>query len=52
MVDTNKLEQSEQFWTNNYEQAVQTLIIYNPNKTIIAKNGVIVDAFANIYNAF
>ncbi|MGB5646601.1 TlpA family protein disulfide reductase [Muriicola sp.] len=52
MVDTNKLEHSEQFWTNNYEKAVQTLIIYNPNKTIIARNGVIVDAFANIYNPF
>jgi hypothetical protein len=52
MVDSNNLDRSEQFWTSNYEQAVQTLIVYNPNKTIIARNGVIVDAFANIYRSF
>ncbi len=52
MVDGNNLDPSEQFWTSNYEQAVQTLIVYNPNKTIVAKNGIIVDAFANIYRSF
>ncbi len=52
MVETYGLDPDEQFWTNNYKHAVQTLIVYNPNKTIIAKDGIIIDAFANIYNAF
>jgi hypothetical protein len=29
-----------------------SLIIYDPNKSIIARNGVIVDAFANMYTSF
>lgn len=53
MVDSNNLDSSEQFWTSNFEQAVQTLIVYNsPNKSIVAKNGIIINAFANIYNTF
>jgi hypothetical protein len=53
MVDANDLDRSQQYWTNNFEKAAQTFIVYNnPNKTIIAKNGVIIDAFGNIYSSF
>jgi len=52
MVQSSGLDQSEQFWTENYDETVQTLIVYNPNKTIIAKDGKIVDAFSHIFRSF
>lgn len=52
MLEANNLDKEEQFWTDDFEQVARTLIVYDPNKGIIAKNGVIVDAFANVYSSF
>ncbi|NNL39637.1 MAG: hypothetical protein HKO75_07245 [Flavobacteriaceae bacterium] len=52
MVKTSGLDPSEQYWTEDYDETVHTLIVYNPNKAIIAKDGKIVDAFAHIFRSF
>ena len=52
MVKLNGLDESEQFWTEDYDQTVQTLIVYDPNKAILSKNGKIVDAFSHLYRSF
>ncbi|MEX0291206.1 MAG: TlpA family protein disulfide reductase [Flavobacteriaceae bacterium] len=52
IIEINNLKKSEQFWTENFEEAAHTLIVYDANKSIIAKNGIIVDAFANVYSSF
>ncbi len=52
LVDAYGLDKNEQFWINDYDKAARTLVVYDPNKSIISKDGIIIDAFANIYNLF
>lgn len=52
MLETYQLNKSEQYWAEDYENVARTLIVYDPNKSIIANNGIIVDAFANVYSSF
>jgi hypothetical protein len=52
MVENNQLAKEEQFWASNFTEIAHTLIVYDPNKSIIAKDGKIVDAFANVYSSF
>jgi alkyl hydroperoxide reductase subunit AhpC len=52
ILEANNLSVEEQFWADDFEEVARTLIVYDPNKGIIAKNGMIVDAFANVYNSF
>jgi len=52
LLELNQLDKSEQYWTDNFEEATHTLVVYDPNKSIIAKDGIIVDAFANVYSSF
>jgi len=52
LVEIHKLDKSEQYWADNFEEVAHTLIVYDRNKSIIARNGVIVDAFANVYSSF
>jgi len=52
IIETNDMSVEEQFWADDFEEVARTLIVYDPNKGIIAKNGLIVDAFANVYNSF
>ncbi len=52
LLETNQLDKEEQYWTDNFEKVAHTLIVYDPNKSIIAKDGVIVNAFANVYSSF
>lgn len=52
MVKTSGLDESEQYWTDDYDQTVQTLIVYDPNKAILTKNGKIIDAFSHLYRSF
>ncbi len=52
MVQTSGLDETEQFWTEDYDQTVQTLIVYDPNKAILSKNGKIIDAFSHLYRSF
>lgn len=52
IIEANNLEKSEQFWTENFEEASHTLVVYDANKSIICKDGIIVDAFANVWSSF
>ena len=52
MVESSGLEKEHQFWAPDSDEFAHKLIVYEPNKTIIAKNGKIVDAFANVYTYF
>jgi hypothetical protein len=52
LVESNKLNEAEQYWAEDFMDVAHSLIIYDPNKSIIARNGVIVDAFANMYTSF
>ena len=52
MLDEYELDKSEQYWAENYEEVAHALVVYDPFKSIIAKDGFIVDAFANVYSSF
>ncbi|MBT8184105.1 MAG: redoxin domain-containing protein, partial [Eudoraea sp.] len=52
IVEANNLDSNEQYWTENFEEASHTLVVYDANKSIICKDGVIVDAFANVWSSF
>ncbi|WP_019669504.1 TlpA family protein disulfide reductase [Eudoraea adriatica] len=52
MLEVSQLDKNEQFWTENFEEVAHTLIVYDPNRSIIANDGIIVDAFANVYTSF
>jgi len=52
IVEANNLDRSEQYWTENFEEASHTLVVYDANKSIICKDGLIVDAFANVWSSF
>ena len=52
ILEANNMSKEEQFWADDFEEVARTLIVYDPNKGIIAKNGMIVDAFANVYKSF
>jgi hypothetical protein len=52
LVETYDLDKNEQLWINDYDKAASALVVYDPNKSIIAKDGIIIDAFANIYKSF
>ena len=52
MLTEYELDQSEQYWAENFEEVAHSLVVYDPFKSIIADNGLIVDAFANVYSSF
>ncbi|WP_297793450.1 transaldolase [uncultured Eudoraea sp.] len=52
MLEQAQLDKSEQYWTENFDDVAHTLIVYDPNRGIITNNGIIVDAFANVYTSF
>ncbi len=52
MLEVAQLDKSEQFWTENFKDVANTLIVYDPNRGIITNDGIIVDAFANVYSSF
>jgi hypothetical protein len=52
MLEVSQLDKSEQFWTENFDEVAHTLIVYDRNRSIIANDGIIVDAFANVYTSF
>jgi len=52
MIDLKQLDVRTQFRTSNTEELVETLILDYPNKSVITKNGVIANAFADIYTSF
>lgn len=52
MVESSGLDKSNQFWAPDSDEFAHKLIVYEPNKSIICKDGKIVDAFANVYTSF
>ena len=52
LIEVSDLDKSQQYWTNDFEDLAHTLVIYDPNRGIITKDGKIVNAFANVYNSF
>lgn len=52
LLESYSLNEKEQYWAKNFDKVTHTLILSNPNKCIIAKDGMIVDAFANVYRSF
>ncbi len=52
LLDSHGLDKSEQYWAEDYDQITHTLIISDQNKSIVAENGIILDAFANVYRSF
>lgn len=52
MLDEYELDKSEQYWVENFKEVAHSLVVYDPFKSVIAKDGLIVDAFANVYTSF
>lgn len=52
LMDAKRLDRDQQYRTENFDELAKTLIFDDFNKVIIAKNGFIVDGFANLYTSF
>lgn len=53
IVEENNMNKSEQFWTDDYKDIARKLVVYDDwFKSVIVKDGQIVDAFANVYYSF
>lgn len=52
LIDAHGLDKSEQYWSDDFDKITHTLIISDQNKSIVAENGIILDAFANVYRSF
>jgi len=51
MIDSKKLDKKKQYKSINYKTITDTLVISKLNKVIVLKDGIIVNAFSNIYSA-
>ena len=52
MIKSYGLESENQFWAPNFEEIAHKLVVYHPYKSILAKDGKIVDGFANLNSSF
>ncbi|RDY61357.1 TlpA family protein disulfide reductase [Flagellimonas nanhaiensis] len=52
MMEENQLDKSSQFYGEDFKEIQTTMIIDGLNKCVIAKDTLIVDAFANLYYSF
>ncbi len=52
MIEAKKLDLSTQFRSDDFEALYNALIISYGNKSIICEDGLVVDAFADIYTSF
>jgi thiol-disulfide isomerase/thioredoxin len=52
LLESQNLNPSEQYWAEDYDTFRHSLLISELNKSIIARDGIIVDAFANVYQSF
>ncbi|NNJ37774.1 MAG: hypothetical protein HKP23_00860 [Flavobacteriaceae bacterium] len=52
LLETFGLDKSKQYWADDFDRVTHTLIIADPNKSIVAQDGIILDAFANVYRSF
>jgi len=51
LIESKGLDKSLQFRADNFEQLTDSLIVYPMNKVVIAKDSLIVNAFANLYTS-
>ncbi|MDM9631916.1 TlpA family protein disulfide reductase [Robiginitalea aurantiaca] len=52
MVSTYGLNAEDQYWAEDFEDFAHTLVVYHPYKSIVARNGKIVNGFANLNTSF
>lgn len=52
LLSSNQLDMEKQFRTDDFENLKNALVIGGLNKGIITKDGLIVDAFADLYTSF
>jgi len=52
LVDSYGLEPADQFWAGDFEKFVQTLVVDNTYKSVLVKDGKIVNGFANLNTSF
>jgi hypothetical protein len=52
LLSSNQLDMEKQFRTDDFENLKNALVIGGLNKGIITKDGLIVDAFADLYSSF
>lgn len=52
LVQAYGLDPEQQFWAEDFETFAHTLVVYHPYKTIVAREGKIVDGFANLNTSF
>jgi hypothetical protein len=52
MVSAYGLVPEDQYWAEDFEDFAHTLVVYHPYKSIVARNGKIVDGFANLNTSF
>ncbi|GMN04952.1 thioredoxin family protein [Croceitalea sp. MTPC5] len=52
LIRENKLDTTNQYWSDNFNTVQAMLVIDNLNKCIISEDTVIVDGFANVFKSF
>ncbi len=52
MLASYSLDPENQYWAEDFENFAHTLVVYHPYKSIVAKDGKIVDGFANLNTSF
>ncbi|MEJ2162992.1 MAG: redoxin domain-containing protein [Robiginitalea sp.] len=52
MLKTYSLDTKDQFWASDFEKFSHTLVVYDPYKSILCRDGKIVDGFANLHTSF
>ncbi|HSR60937.1 MAG TPA: hypothetical protein VLL47_09290 [Robiginitalea sp.] len=46
------LDPQWQYWAEDFESFAHTLVVYHPYKSIVTRNGLIIDGFANLNTSF
>lgn len=52
MLATYSLEPENQYWAEDFERFAHTLVVYHPYKSIVAKDGKVINGFANLNTSF
>jgi hypothetical protein len=52
MLATYSLDPENQYWAEDFESFAHTLVVYHPYKSIVAKDGKVIDGFANLNTSF
>jgi hypothetical protein len=52
MLATYSLDPENQYWAEDFESFAHTLVVYHPYKSIVAKDGKVINGFANLNTSF